>query len=290
MRKLQPIRLAACVALALASMAADAATTTAPPASMVAGPRPVRVGAFTPAKSAVPAAPASSTSGSTGGNSSGSTSGTSGSSDTTTTTDTSTTTATTGTGTTSGASQDGTSTGSVLTDSVKRNLAAARDTRSTTRATNSLSPNATNGGLSPNAANGSTSPNATTTTTTSTTTRGGVANALSAPGGLAVIDTGTAGFANGLTANGERVGSQIYAEASISPNAILDFAENDVVVTRSGSTVILPQLSAVERQELRKRQHVGRNQQLLNTIAPRTNIDRTWQMADDPPTPALKTP
>ena len=46
----------------------------------------------------------------------------------------------------------------------------------------------------------------------------------------------------------------------------------------------------LEKRELRKRQNVPRNKQLLNTIAPRTNVDRTWQMADGPPSPALRSP
>jgi hypothetical protein len=104
-----------------------------------------------------------------------------------------------------------------------------------------------------------------------------------------VIDNGTAGVVDGVNANGERVGGQVVAEAlsGLSPNALPE--NTDLVVTRSASAVILPELSAVERKELRKRHNVGKNQQLLNTIAPRTNVDRTRQMPDDPPTPALTT-
>jgi hypothetical protein len=32
---------------------------------------------------------------------------------------------------------------------------------------------------------------------------------------------------------------------------------------------------------------VGRNGQLLYSVAPRTNVDRSWQMPDDGPSPAL---
>ena len=139
-------------------------------------------------------------------------------------------------------------------------------------------------------------------TTTGSNAAGGTATAtpsVFANGharGVIIIDNGTAGVVEGVDANGERVGGQVIAEglsglspnasaSGLSPNAMAE--SSDLIVTRSGSSVIAPELSALERKELRKRQNVGKNQQLLNTIAPRTSVDRTRQMPDDPLTPAL---
>ena len=135
-------------------------------------------------------------------------------------------------------------------------------------------------------------------TTSNTTAAGGTATATPTAfrngraGGVIILNNGTL---EGVDANGERVGGQVVAEGTsgLSPNASASglspnaLAETDVVVTQSGSSVIVPELSAVERKELRKRHNLGKNQQLLNTVAPRTSVDRTGQMPDDPPTPAL---
>jgi hypothetical protein len=60
----------------------------------------------------------------------------------------------------------------------------------------------------------------------------------------------------------------------------------------AGSVTSTPELDRATRKELNKAKMASRsrNKQLLNTIAPRTNADRTDQMADDPPSPALSTP
>lgn len=60
----------------------------------------------------------------------------------------------------------------------------------------------------------------------------------------------------------------------------------------AGSVTSTPELDRATRKELNKAKVASRsrNKQLLNTIAPRTNADRTDQMADDPPSPALATP
>jgi hypothetical protein len=59
----------------------------------------------------------------------------------------------------------------------------------------------------------------------------------------------------------------------------------------AGSVTSTPELDRATRKELNKMKLASRsNKQLLNTIAPRTNVDRTDQMADDPLSPALTTP
>lgn len=59
----------------------------------------------------------------------------------------------------------------------------------------------------------------------------------------------------------------------------------------TASAIATPQLDAATRREARReRATVARGGQTLNTIAPRTNVDRTNQMPDDPPSPALRTP
>jgi len=60
----------------------------------------------------------------------------------------------------------------------------------------------------------------------------------------------------------------------------------------AGSVTSTPELDRATRKELAKAKMVSRsrNKQLLNTIAPRTDVDRTDQMPDDPLSPALSTP
>jgi hypothetical protein len=85
-----------------------------------------------------------------------------------------------------------------------------------------------------------------------------------------------------LNANGERMGN---AEASTtsSGNVQADVASGGTI-----GAVVSPELDRATRREAqRQRATVQRKGQMLNSITPRTSVDRTDQMADDPPSPAL---
>ena len=265
MRALKPAYIAASVVLALASLAAGAVNSVP---RMTTAAKPT-----TGAPPAVTTTPTTTT-GTGTGNTSGSTSTGTG----TTSTNSTTTTVTAG----------GTSTGSALNDSAGRNVAASLDTR-----------NVSTGGAATNAA---LSPNAQTTTTTatgqvvggagisaSTATTGATTGTTGAfvggaPGAFVVLNNGASFAVNGVTANGElaATGNAFVEESTSLPE------NQNVIVTQSGS-ILVPALTDLERKELRKRQNVPRNRQLLSSIAPRTNVDRTWQMPDDPVSPALRT-
>jgi hypothetical protein len=98
-------------------------------------------------------------------------------------------------------------------------------------------------------------------------------------GGIVTIDNGGGPAVNGVNANGEIVGGT-FAQAQAP-------AQQQFILQQQSA--LTPELTALERRELRKRNNVAANKQLLNSVAPRTNVDRTWQMPDDPPSPALTT-
>ena len=264
MRALKPAYIATSVVLALASLAAEAVnsvprmTTAAKPTTGVP-----------PAVATTP----TTTTGTGTGSTSGSTSTGAG--------NTSTNSATTVTA-------GGTSTGSALNDSASRNAAASSDTRNV-----STGGAATNAALSPNAQTTTTTATgevvggaglsaSTAATGTTTGTRGAFSGG--APGAFVVLNNGASFAVNGVTANGElaATGNAFVEESTSLPE------NQNVIVTQSGS-ILVPALTDLERKELRKRQNVPRNRQLLSSIAPRTNVDRTWQMPDDPVSPALRT-
>jgi len=87
--------------------------------------------------------------------------------------------------------------------------------------------------------------------------------------------------------NGERIGNPATVTTELAGTTNFGIAESElpqVGVATSAAT------DPAVRKELRKRQNLKRNGQLLYSIAPRTNVDRTWQAPDDAPTPALRTP
>jgi hypothetical protein len=70
--------------------------------------------------------------------------------------------------------------------------------------------------------------------------------------------------------------SDVYGTPVLSANVVTtDQAANDAAVNRA------------LRQVSRDRARIGRNGQLLYSIAPRTNVDRSNEMPDDGPSPAL---
>jgi len=207
--------------------------------------------------------------GATTGNTTGTTGTTAGNTTTANTTTPSTS------GSTSGVSQVGTSAGSVLIDAHNRNRAAQSDIRgsaagasSSTTATSTL--NGVGVGTSP---------------ATSNTTTGG--NVFGSTGGLVVTDngTGTAGIVNGVNANGERVGLQADL-SSLSPNAV----EAPAIAVQAAPNITAAEVNVLERRELNKRRNLRRDRQLLYSIAPRTNVDRSDEVPNDPVSPALTPP
>jgi hypothetical protein len=101
------------------------------------------------------------------------------------------------------------------------------------------------------------------------------------------------------------LGTPIYANPSdttlgiASPNAptTTALASTDAVygnasIAAQGIAVTEAQANGVNvdraiNQVSRDRKRIGRNGQLLYSIAPRTNVDRSAQMPDDGPSPAL---
>jgi len=95
-------------------------------------------------------------------------------------------------------------------------------------------------------------------------TNGGFAAAIPAATGP-VVNNGVAGSAD------------VFAGAAVTPNTVVAQAQvNDASFNRAVN------------QASRDRKRIGRNGQLLNTIAPRTNgVDRSREMPDDGPSPSL---
>jgi len=96
---------------------------------------------------------------------------------------------------------------------------------------------------------------------------------------------------NGLVAPGT---VSINGELMGNPAGNAVVASNGAIL--SGSAFV-PQVGVATtendprvRRELDKRRNLKRNGQLLYSIAPRTNVDRSWQMPDDPISPALRPP
>jgi hypothetical protein len=114
---------------------------------------------------------------------------------------------------------------------------------------------------------------ATGTGTNTTTTNGGVA-------GIVTVDNGLGVLANGVNANGEVIGSTLQQPAASLP-------QQQVFVQQQSA--LAPELTALERRELRKRKQRAEERAAPEQRRPRTNVDRTWQMPDDPPSPALST-
>ena len=97
------------------------------------------------------------------------------------------------------------------------------------------------------------------------------------------------GAVGGVTLDGERLLDERDRALAIDRSAVsVDLASLGTVTTATAdvqrSSV---SLDRVIRQAERDRKKIGRNGQLLNTIAPRTNVDRSSEMPDDGPTPAL---
>jgi hypothetical protein len=96
-----------------------------------------------------------------------------------------------------------------------------------------------------------------------------------ATGNPADVTNGVAMSGNGTILAQGLASGDVLAGAVLVPNNGNVAAVNGVSVDRA-----INQVS-------RDRKRVGRNGQLLYSVAPRTNVDRSWQMPDDGPSPAL---
>ncbi len=123
------------------------------------------------------------------------------------------------------------------------------------------------------------------------TTSNSLAGAVLAPGVVnpAIIN----GAMGGIVSDGERVfdtqGNIVYDPNNPSANANVQLVNNGSAgaLVTTGTTQSSRTLDRAIKQAERDRKKIGRNGQLLRSIAPRTNVDRTEQMPDDGPTPAL---
>jgi hypothetical protein len=107
------------------------------------------------------------------------------------------------------------------------------------------------------------------------------------PTGIPIVVDNGAVAAGAVTLNGERIAAN-PATATIT-GVDLGYA-GAAIVPQVGVATSATATTPAERKELRKRQNLPRNGQLLYSIAPRTNVDRTRQMPDDPISPALRPP
>jgi hypothetical protein len=165
----------------------------------------------------------------------------------------------------------------------QQNLQATQGTRSsgpsptsTTTATSTTNGTGT-GSSSVNGSGSVTNPNGTGTDTSGTNTG---TNTVTAPllfNGVIGSDMGTSDAV--YADNGASSNNQVGVNGANGVNA--GAATNDTV--RSSAN-----LDRVIKQAERDRRKIGRNGQLLYSIAPRTNVDRSNEMPDDGPTPALK--
>ena len=140
---------------------------------------------------------------------------------------------------------------------------------------------------------GATGTGSSTGTGTTTTTGNGAFGTI---GGASVIGGGALVGSNGVItipagnpsdvtivpAGSGQVLAQNLAASDVNAGAVLIPDANAPVSAANGVSV-----DRAINQVSRDRKRVGRNGQLLYSVAPRTNVDRTWQMPDDGPSPAL---
>ena len=118
------------------------------------------------------------------------------------------------------------------------------------------------------------------------------------PGFPVILDNGTIAAmstsAGGVTLNGERFANPAtnagMTASDLGGTTLADTTGMPQVGIATSNTVTAATTDPGVRKELRKRQNLPRNGQLLYSIAPRTNNDRGWQMRDDPVSPALRPP
>jgi len=180
---------------------------------------------------------------------------------------------------------------SVTTVDVRaQQTAAATAGTHSSGSTSSLGPLANNGASSVNSGTGTTSgtgatgTGSSTGTTTTTTTTGGAV--VGSPFLVNPSDLTTGAFANNasalpLASNGMVGSSDVYSAPVLASNGIA--VTEDQLVARANAGNVDRAINQVQRD----RKRMGRNGQLLYSIAPRTNVDRSKEMPDDGPSPAL---
>ncbi len=183
-------------------------------------------------------------------------------------------------------------TGNTTTQAPQNTTAVDQRAQATRQATSSAFASGSTSSLGPLAGT------ATTTFGTGSTSGAGATGTAGTPTGV-TTGTGVAAFGSVGTAVGVPVfatsgdvtsgaapvttlaasTTPTFTNADIVANAQL--AQNGIVVTDT-----LANGANVDRaiaQVQRDRKRIGRNGQLLYSVAPRTNVDRTWQMPDDGP-------
>ena len=187
----------------------------------------------------------------------------------------------TSTSTDSTSANGNTTTTTTTTSTGTGNSTGANGSRSGTN-TNSSAANTAIGSTS---ANGTTGANGTTTTNEGTVSNG-VAGVVLAPG---VVNPGIINRSIGtVTSDGERVFDNAGKVVDMN-NANVQLLDNGsagaAVATETARSS--QSLDKAIKQAERDRKKIGRNGQLLQSIAPRTSVDRSDQMPDDGPSPAL---
>jgi hypothetical protein len=84
-----------------------------------------------------------------------------------------------------------------------------------------------------------------------------------------------------MASNGTIGASDVYSAPLLASNGII--VTEDQLQSRANATNVDRAIAQVQRD----RKRIGRNGQLLYSIAPRTNVDRSHEAPDDGPTPAL---
>jgi hypothetical protein len=182
----------------------------------------------------------------------------------------------------------------------QQNQQATQNTRSSgsTSATQNAGGTTTSGSTSgASSTNGSSSVNGTGAVTGSTGTTGSSSTTTTTDANGNVTTTTT----NPLILNGV-IGGAVAGSDVVSDNAAVENpSEQNAIVTSSGNSVDAntanvenaragASMDRVINQASRERKKIGRNGQLLYSIAPHTSVDRSNQMPDDGPSPALKGP
>lgn len=93
------------------------------------------------------------------------------------------------------------------------------------------------------------------------------------------------GAPGGVSADGERLAAEERERALASDSTLVELQERAMLNSDLARSSV--SLNRVIKDAEKDRRKIGRNGQLLHSIAPRTNVDRSREMPDDGPTPAL---
>ena len=104
----------------------------------------------------------------------------------------------------------------------------------------------------------------------------------------ASANSGTTSASSTTTSSGLTAGVLVTTDANGNVVEYTDTTTSSGNVTEANKPLYTPELDkAVARQRLKDQKTVAINGQRWNMIIPRTTVDRTHQMADDPPSPLL---